>query len=69
MATLGTGGASTTLILLARSEMGALLGQWSEAAHALFADVSSIPWNAAAALVLVSVLVLPAFVRALVDPK
>jgi hypothetical protein len=69
LATLGTLGASTTVMLLGRSEMGPIVERWIGSAHSVLAEVSSVPWNAAAALVFVSVLILPAFIRALVDPK
>ena len=69
LATLGTLGASTTVMVLGRSEVSAIVERWVGMAHAMLADVVSIPWSAAVALVLVSLLILPAFVRSLVDPK
>ena len=69
LATLGTLGAGTTVMLLGREEVSAIIGRGIGSAHAVLAEVSSIPWGASAALVLVSLLILPAFFRSLVDPK
>ena len=69
LTTLGALGASTTVLLLGRAEVGAIVERSLGSAQAVLAGVSSVPWNAAAALVLVSLLLLPAFIRSLVDPK
>ena len=69
LATLGTVGAATTIMVLGREEVTAIIEGWLGSAHAMLAEVSSIPWDFAAGLVLVTLLILPAFVRSLVDPK